>query len=171
MTLPPARRFACHSRLPGGPGLCWVHDWPWPWWVWFGYVHMFVVRVLCVECCMIDRRYEGKGKWGERRWCFAARGRRSVGVCGCVHLRRVLADRLVSVRRPAVLCRPLLGRSFLSPSCLGICTADYVSVRFCFWKWKYMVPGSRLAFPADAASLLTYICAGEGICNLAGCVM
>lgn len=41
---------------------------------------MFVVRVLCVECCMIDRRYEGKGKWGGRWWwLFCGKGEAEFG--------------------------------------------------------------------------------------------
>lgn len=46
-----------------------------------------------------------------------------------------------------------------------------VSALYFFWEWECLNRSSSLAFPAHAALLLTYICAGEGRCNLAGCVM
>lgn len=93
-------------------------------------VHLFVVRVL-VRGVLHDRQapLRGRESGEEDGWCSAARGRRSLGCMG-LHLRRVLADRLLSLPRPAVLFRRLLGRSFLSLSYLGICTADYVSELF-----------------------------------------
>lgn len=60
---------------------------------------------------------------------FCGKGEAEFGCMG-LHLRRVLADRLLSLPRPAVLFRRLLGRSFLSLSYLGICRADYVSELF-----------------------------------------
>lgn len=59
----------------------------------------------------------------------------------------------------ALFCLPLIPES-VQPVMLAV-----------FRGWEYMIHGSGLGFNADAALVLTYICAGEGKCNPAGCVM
>lgn len=125
-------------------------------------VHLFVVRVL-VRGVLHDRQapVEGKGKWGDRWVVFCSKGEAEFWLYGVALTPSSCRPTLI----PSTPC------SSFPSAAWTLFSVSLLSRNLCSRLCQHMIQRSGLTLTADAAALLTYICAGEGRCSLAGCVM